>query len=429
MNRFTIGSQPTTDEDWSAIRFEASQLFTPSAPIAEHDLFAGRGAQITALMEATNERGKHAVLYGEAGVGKTSLAKVYAELFPTTLRYLKLFRVQVDPSDDFSSIWRKVFKDIHVRIIREGDDEDTGGDLTALAKFYEGQSITPDDVRRELDATFRPAQIPIIVIDEFDKITDTQAHTLMANTIKSLSDFGVNTTIILVGVAEDITSLVGEHPSIMRCLEQVHMPRMTTSERKEILDKRIPKLGMKLHQDAVWKIVELSRGLPSYVHLLGLYSTQSAVDRKSITITESDVDAAISRILLRLQESLSEKYHKAIHSNRDDNLYQQVLLACALAESDDRGLFSPVSIAKQLTKILGREKEVPNSAFQQHLIKFVSDERGRVLTRIGRERSYKFRFSDPAMQPYVIMKGIKSGYVGADAVSVLSFPAQGKLAI
>ena len=251
----------------------------------------------------------------------------------------------------------------------------------------------------------------------------------MANTIKSLSDYGVNTTIVIVGVAENITALVGEHPSIMRCLEQVHMPRMNTSERKEILDKRIPKLGMKLHQDAIWKIVELSRGLPSYVHLLGLYSTQSAIDRKSMLITETDVDAAISRILLRLQESLSEKYHTATHSNRNDNLYQQVLLACALAESDDRGLFSPTGISKQLTKILGRDKEVSASAFQQHLIKFIADERGGVLTRIGRERSYKFRFSDPAMQPYVIMKGIEGGRVGKDAVSVLSFPAQGSFPI
>lgn len=429
MNKFVIGSQPKTNEDWSSIRFEAGQIFTPSSPVAEHELFAGRGAQISALMEATEERGKHAVLYGEAGVGKTSLAKVYAELFPSTFRYLQSFRVQVDPSDDFSSIWRKVFKDIHIRVLRDESGPDSVGELTALARFYEGQKITPDDVRRELDAVFKPAQIPIIVIDEFDKVKDLEAHTLMANTIKSLSDYGVNTTIVIVGVAENITALVGEHPSIMRCLEQVHMPRMNTSERKEILDKRIPKLGMKLHQDAIWKIVELSRGLPSYVHLLGLYSTQSAIDRKSMLITETDVDAAISRILLRLQESLSEKYHTATHSNRNDNLYQQVLLACALAESDDRGLFSPTGISKQLTKILGRDKEVSASAFQQHLIKFIADERGGVLTRIGRERSYKFRFSDPAMQPYVIMKGIEGGRVGKDAVSVLSFPAQGSFPI
>ena len=251
----------------------------------------------------------------------------------------------------------------------------------------------------------------------------------MANTLKSLSDYGVNSTIVLVGVAENIASLIGEHPSVMRCIEQVHMPRMNTTERKEILDKRIPKLGMKLHEDAVWKIVELSRGLPSYVHLLGLYSTQSAVDRKSLLITDSDVDNAISRVLIRLQESLSEKYHTATHSNRGDNLYQEVLLACALAESDDRGSFTPISIAKKLTGMLSRDKEMPTSAFQQHLTKFISPDRSNVLTRTGRDRAYRFRFTDPAMQPYVLLKGVKSGRVGKEALSVLSFPAQSSFPI
>jgi hypothetical protein len=207
------------------------------------------------------------------------------------------------------------------------------------------------------------------------------------------------------------------------------MPRMNATERKEILERRIPKLGMKLHQDAVWKIVELSRGLPSYVHLLGLYSVQTAIERKSLLISESDVDAAISRILLRLQESLNAKYSLATHSNRGDNLYQEVLLACATAESDDRGSFTPLSIGKQLTKILGKDKEVHSSAFQQHLNKFITDDRGKILTRTGRERAYRFRFSDPAMQPYVIFKGIDSGQVSKDALNVLSFPAQPSLPI
>jgi Cdc6-like AAA superfamily ATPase len=428
MTDFRIGLPPKTDDDWNSLRFEAGQLFTPSSPVSEHDLFAGRGVQIRTLIEATEERGKHAILYGEAGVGKTSLAKIYSELFPSTLRYLKSFRVQVDPTDDFSSIWRKVFKDIYIRVIRQNDNNEAP-EISALATFYEGKKIFPDDVRRELDAAFTPSQIPIIIIDEFDKIGDPEAHNLMANTLKSLSDYGVNSTIVLVGVAENITSLIGEHPSVMRCIEQVHMPRMNTSERKEILDKRIPKLGMKLHQDAVWKIVELSRGLPSYVHLLGLYSTQSAIDRKSVLITDSDVDNAISRVLTRLQESLSEKYHTATHSNRGDNLYQEVLLACALAESDDRGSFTPMNITKQLTRLLGREKEMPTSSFQQHLTKFISPERSNVLTRTGRDRAYRYRFTDPAMQPYVLLKGVESGRVGKDALNVLSFPAQGSFSI
>jgi hypothetical protein len=56
-----------------------------------------------------------------------------------------------------------------------------------------------------------------------------------------------------------------------------------------------------------------------------------------VLITESDVDAVMKRVLERSQESIKEEYSKAIHSNRSDNLYKEVLLACALADTDPEG--------------------------------------------------------------------------------------------
>jgi Cdc6-like AAA superfamily ATPase len=412
-----------SDEDWAALHFEAAQLFSPSRPINENDLFAGRTAQIRKMLEAVMEGGKHVVLFGEPGVGKTSLARIFSGLFPTTARNILLFREQADPSDNFSSLWRKVFKDIHVAIARNGEEI-----VTPLAAFYDGE-IKPDDVRRELESTFKLSDIPIIIIDEYNKIEDATCHALMANTIKALSDYAVNATVVLVGVADNVNELLGEHPSIQRCLEQVPMPRMNSNERKEILDKIIPRLGMKLHGDALWKIVNLSRGLPAYVHSLGLYASQAAIQRKTLSISESDVDKAIKRVLEKSEESIQENYSKAVHSNRSDSLYKQVLLACALAETDDRGNFTPLSVCKPLTKILGRAKEVEISAFQQHLKNFITEERGNILIRKGRERAYRFRFRDPVMQPYVIMRGIEQGFVDKKAIDVLSFPAEPKLPI
>ena len=411
-------------EDWDSLHFEAAQLFSPSRPINENDLFAGRTVQVGKMLEAVLEAGKHVILFGEAGVGKTSLAKIFSSLFPATARHVLLYREQADPSDDFSSLWKKVFKDVHVNATR---DDGTAA-MTPLAAFYEGD-IKPDDVRRELEAIFKPSDIPIVIIDEYNKVDDPLCHTLMANTIKALSDYSVNVTVVLVGVADNINELLGEHPSIQRCIEQVPMPRMSPNERKEILDKIVPRLGMKLDGDALWKIVNLSRGLPSYVHALGLYAAQAAIARKSLMILESDVDAAIKRVLEKSEESIQEDYSKATHSNRTDNLYRQVLLACALAETDDRGNFTPLAVCRPLTKVLGREKEVEISAFQQHLKNFITNERGNILIRKGKERAFRFRFKDPVMQPYIIMRGIEQGFVDRKAIDVLSFPAEPRLPI
>ncbi len=403
-------------EDWDAKRFEASQLFSPSAPINEHDLFAGRLAEIRKMIEAMTERGKHIILFGERGVGKTSLANVFSGLFPETLRHISLVREQVDPSDDFSSVWKKVFRDLHVKEVKEGREV-----LIPLSEFFP-EEIYPDDVRREFDQIFKPNDLPIVVIDEFDKSPDKSIHELMANTIKALSDYSVNVTVLIVGVADDIHELIGEHPSISRCLEQVPMSRMDNREMREIIDKRVSQLGMEVHPDAYFKIIELSRGLPAYAHLLGLYSVQSAIERHSLAVSESDVDTAIQRALERSQESIQGDYTSAIHSNRSDSLYRHVLLACALAKTDSRGQFTPQSICNPLSDILGRPIRV--DTFQQHLKKFITDERAHILSRKGRERAYKFRFRDPMMQPYIIMRGIDEELIPPAAIKSLSFPAE-----
>ena len=410
-------------EDWESLWFEASQTFTPSTPLSENDLFAGRSEQIIKMLEATSERGKHVILFGERGVGKTSLANLVTTFFPKTRRHTFLMREQCDPTDDFSSIWKKVFKDIHIRV-----NED-GGLLTRSLAETTNIELTPDDVRRELDGLFSANQVPIIVIDEFDKVINPNVNALMANTIKYLSDYSVNVTVIIVGVADSIVDLIGEHPSVQRCLEQVLMPRMDKEERREVLSKIIPRLGMKIVPDALWKISDLSRGLPSYIHSLGLYSVQNAILRKSLQVIEEDVDKAILRALERSQETVRENYAKATHSNRGESLYKEVLLACALAETNERGLFTPQSVCRPLTAILQREKLVEISAFQQHLKKFVVDERGEILTRRGRDRAFQYRFSDPIMQPFVIMKGVEQGLVDKSAMAILSSPAQGVLQI
>jgi hypothetical protein len=333
-------------------------------------------------------------------------------------------REQADPSDTFVSIWQKVFKDIHVKSVRQGRAE-----LTPISDFYAG-TITPDDIRRELESIFRVSDIPMIIIDEYDKIGDRKnANEMMANTIKLLSDYGVNVTIILVGVADNVNDLIGEHPSLGRCVEQIPMPRMNISERREILNKIIPRLGMSIVEDAALKIIHLSRGLPAYVHSLGLYSTESAIQRKSLEITETDIDKAMKRVLERSQESIKDEYAKAIHSNRSDSLYREVLLACALADTDleGRGTFAPLAVCRPLTAILRRDRLVKIDAFQQHLKKFITAERGSVLRRTGHERAYRFRFREPMMQPFVIMQGVEQELVDPSAIDALSFPLQMRL--
>jgi hypothetical protein len=75
----------------------------------------------------------------------------------------------------------------------------------------------------------------------------------------------------------------------------------------------------------------------------------------------------------------------------------------------------------QRRAILKRPIEIAN--FQDTLRDF-AERRGKILERIGEARNYRFRFASPAMQPYVLMRGIRDGIVDEAARQALSSPEQ-----
>ena len=55
--------------------------------------------------------------------------------------------------------------------------------------------------------------------------------------------------------------------------------------------------------------------------------------------------------------------------------------------------------------------EIPN--FARHLQEFQTAERGPVLLREGKPKTYEYRFADPLLRPYAILTGIHSKQIQA----------------
>jgi len=399
----------------SAKRFEINQLFTPSTPVTTAELFAGRSPQMVRIIDAIAEPGRHVLLYGERGVGKTSLAQIVPYLVPRRNAKLHYYRVQAFPIDNFHSIARKIFKRIKMHATNAADDV---SEITAADLYKE--TITPDDFVHEF-SFFNGNDVPMVVIDEFNEIPQDGLTTrLWANTIKALSDAGTNITLIIVGVANNVTQLIKEHESIQRCTEEILMPRMGRDELTEVLMKRLDQLNITITEGARWKVVNLAKGLPAYVHGLGKFAALNAVKMPTprTRIEDSDVDAAIDGLLASSDQTFKDSYEAATRSNQPGNLLKHALTACALARTDDSGFFTPASVREPLSAILGKWVEIAN--FQNHLLAFIDPKRNAILERIGEQRAYRFRFKHPAMQPYVMMRGVRENIIDDDAKRSLS---------
>lgn len=309
--------------------------------------------------------------------------------------------INCDASMDFSSLWHRIFTDISFTASKQGAGFNAPSASTRVTlNTMLPEKVGPDDVRRLL------SQIgtTLIVIDELDRLDDKAAPTLLADTIKALSDHAIDTTLLLVGVADSVDALIAEHLSIERALVQIRMPRMSRPELGEIIDKGLQKAAMIIDDDAKARIVALSQGLPHYTHLLTQNAAQRAAQTDRVKVELTDVKFAIDTALQKAQQSTISAYHQATASPRE-NMYKQVLLACALAKADELGSFAAVDVRDPLAQIMRKRYEIP--AFSQHLNAFCENSRGPVLVRTGTARRYRFRFANPLMQPFVIMCGIK----------------------
>jgi len=403
--------------DYQSMALRLGGIFRPSTPIDREQLFCGRKVQVRDVIDAINQPGRHAIIYGEAGVGKTSLGKI----LQTKLKAIEDVPilsplVTCDSTDTYSSIWNKAFEALGIDGFGYEQISEQSGSGDTEVIVLDAPHVTPNDVRKTLDHAGQEG-ILYVIIDEFDKITDESCRKMFADTIKLLSDRTTPATIVLIGVSEDVTGLITDHSSIQRCLAQIHMPRMQRDELEEVVNKGLRSVGMHAAEEVPLEISGLSKGLPNYAHILALYAARHALDRKALRVVSVDLEAAVSDAIRQIEESIRTDYSKATHTVKKDTLYEAVLLACAMAETDEFGWFQPANVCEPLNKV--HHKLLTTDRFGVHLKAFCEKERGPILVRTGGEYRWKYRFKNPMMQPFVIMKGLEAERITKSDLNLL----------
>ncbi len=99
-------------QTWIQKGIDAGRVFTPTSPVDEKSLFAGRNEQIRSIIDVINQKGQHAIVYGERGVGKTSLVNVLSAFLG--MPNVMAPRVNCDSTDTYKTVWKKAFEQIEL---------------------------------------------------------------------------------------------------------------------------------------------------------------------------------------------------------------------------------------------------------------------------------------------------------------------------
>src|SRR5207244_4225091 len=69
--------------------------------------------------------------------------------------------------------------------------------------------------------------------------------------------------------------------------------------------------------------------------------------------------------------------------------------------------FAPVDVRDPLSAILRRSVDIPS--YIRHLHELSTERRGAILQKIGSTRKQRFRFVDPLLKPYIVLRALQEG--------------------
>ena len=398
------------------MRLNYFDIFTPDNSVASIEQFAGRQSEIDQISDALQSSGTSMVIYGNRGVGKSSLAHqmvsiaennsaTISRLTHEPMKEFDFLCVQVKAEDSISDI-----ESLLVRILRSEDAlapwlpleiRETVGKISAGMEFGVGAAkakvgagkeaklqkpTLPDDIvvtfQNACNSVIKSGVAKdgiLIVVDEFDRIRD---KTGFASLLKSFE--GTKVRFAIVGVAQDIELLVIDHESISRQIAggSILVKPMSDSEVRQIFEQAHQRMNSNVvfNNDAIEYITACAKGHPYIVHLLGKQALVSTVRGREARVTESVAKAALREISSQGSNvPLELEYRKAVKNSPAREFILKRF------SREDKEPIRTTDIYADISSTLGIEKEAI-SVYMGHLC---SKEYGPVLEKSG-ERYYRF---------------------------------------
>ncbi|MEJ0034860.1 MAG: ATP-binding protein [Gammaproteobacteria bacterium] len=320
------------------MKVDLNQLFTIAGAVTvdRRHQFAGRETLLKDAFQHLMIAGTAVALYGERGVGKTSAGW---QLFAGLSGDFSLFKdrgITLDPPrTQIRCVWLKctdfiqTISDLVLSLLTDSGQHSLAGafpdvftdaEIARVSKLYgwergTAQSSSPKGSEKSLQpsnselAAFKaledllkraavrePKTQLVIFLDEFEQVKES---TRVGVLLKALN----NVKFVIVGMATNRETLIGQHPSVVRKLNSYEVPLFTAQNVGWFFDSLETSCNKQIRFDAALRtlIANKSSGFPWLVQQLGYYSALNADERrgkeKTLVVLADDYHSMIKSFL------------------------------------------------------------------------------------------------------------------------------------
>lgn len=355
------------------VRLRLRDAFTPSQPVMDPAMFAGRATILATLIRALEDQRLHVVLFGDRGIGKTSMLHIVTRQ-ARDARYLVHY-ASCGEEADFNEMFRGVAEALPLRYHAGYSPIDGEQKDASMASLLPAGPVTPR-VISDLFARLTGTRL-LVILDEFDRSPQGGFRRQVAELVKTLSDRSIRVQLVIAGVASDLTELVELIPSIRRNILGLPMPSMAADEVTAMIRNGERVSGVTFDEAAVQTVVTLAAGSPYIAGLLAQHAGIIAVDRGSTTIAPQDVAQAIGRAAEEIGARISERSRYALDRATADG-HRAALADLAHAALRNGGRFDGAAITDPAATAETRAAAITRAADDYGLIERVpTDPAGR----------------------------------------------------
>jgi Cdc6-like AAA superfamily ATPase len=320
-----------------SIRLKLREAYRPGQPVTEPRMLAGRTDLLTTLIRAIEDRHFHTIVFGERGIGKTSLLHVLSQL-AREARYHVAY-ISCGASASFDETFRAVAAKIPLLFHEDfgpTSPEAERGDT--IADLLPNAEVTPR-LASDLCTKIIGTRV-LVVLDEFERARSTEFRRSVGEFLKNLSDRSIRCHLVIAGVASDLEDLLEPGALVPRNVVSIEVPKMSADEIEELVHNGERVSSLTFEREVIDAVTLSANGLPYLANLVCQQAGLVGLAAGRTVITLDDVPRALNDILAEVRSRVSKGMRAGLDSRVSDGA-RSVLGRLASAAQTSGGVLTP----------------------------------------------------------------------------------------